>query len=184
MYRMISRFNKFAGNKILGWLLMNPNARIHLNELARELGVSPSTVMKYSNLFENAGIVTLEKGGTAHFVILNNEKPLVKELKKCTVLLLLNEYGIDDVARTAVSVALYGSASSGTFSEASDLDIMVIGQDEQVDRDKVLGIQEKIGKNIQLTVIPWYKFEKMKKEHDPFIRNVIENHILLRGAEL
>lgn len=181
---MISEFNKFAGNKILGWLLMNPNARIYLNELARELGVSPATVMKYSNLFENAGIVTLEKAGTAHFVILDNNKPLVRELKKCTVLLLLNEYGIDDVARSAVSVALYGSASFGTFSEASDLDIMVIGENNQVDTDKILEIQEKIGKTIQLTVIPWHKFEKMKKENNPFIRNVIENHILLSGVEL
>jgi len=181
---MIPEFNKFAGNKILGWLLMNPNARIYINELARELGVSPATVMKYSNLFEHSGIVTIEKSGTAHLVILNNDKPLVKELKKCTILLLLNEYGVDDIARDAISVALYGSASTGTFNEASDLDIMVIGEEKEVDRDKVLEIQEKIGKNIQLTIIPWHKFEKMKKENDPFIINVIQKHILLSGVEL
>jgi len=181
---MISEFNKFAGNKILGWLLMNPDSRIHINELARELGASPATVLKYSNLFEETGIVTMEKAGTARLVILNNENPIVKELKKCTILLLLNEHKIDQIAKDAISVALYGSASSGTFSEESDLDILVIGDADQVDKDKVLEIQEKIRKTIQLTIIPWHTFEKMKKENEPFIKNVIENHVLLSGVEL
>ena len=181
---MIPEFNKFAGNKILGWLLMNPNARTSINKLARELAASPATVMRYSNLFSDVGLVTIEKAGTAHLLALNNENPIVIELKKCAILLILNEYSICDIAREAVSIALYGSAMTGTFTGASDLDILIIGEDDQVDRDKVLEIQEKIGREIQLTVIPWHKFEKMKKENDPFIMNVIENHILLSGAEL
>ncbi|WP_421908532.1 nucleotidyltransferase domain-containing protein [Methanolacinia petrolearia] len=181
---MIPEFNKFAGNKILGWLLMNPDANIGINELARELGASPATVMRYSNIFSDTGLVTIEKAGTAHLIRLNNSKPVVIELKKCVVLLLLNDYGIYDIAGEAVSIALYGSAASGKFTGASDLDIMVIGEEDQVDRDKVLEIQEKIGREIQLTVIPWHKFERMKKENDPFIINVIKDHLLLSGAEL
>ena len=181
---MIQEFNKFAGNKILGWLLMNPDANIGINELARELAASPATVMRYSNLFSDAGLVTIEKAGTAHLIRLNSGNPVVIELKKCAVILLLNDYGTCDIAGEAVSIALYGSAASGKFTGASDLDILVVGEEEQVNRDKVLEIQEKIGREIQLTVIPWHKFERMKKENDPFIRNVIDNHILLSGAEL
>ncbi|WP_048152715.1 nucleotidyltransferase domain-containing protein [Methanolacinia paynteri] len=181
---MIPEFNKFAGNKILGWLLMNPDANIGINELARELAASPATVMRYSNIFSGSGLVTIEKAGTAHLIRLNNERAVVIELKKCAVILLLNDYGICDIAGEVVSIALYGSAASGKFTGASDLDILVIGEESQVDRDKVLEIQEKIGREIQLTVIPWHKFERMKKENDPFIRSVIEDHILLSGAEL
>jgi len=238
---MIPEFNTFAGNKILQWLLMNPDSRFHINELARELGISPSTVLRYANVFQEAGIVTIEKTGTAHQIILKNEKPVVKELKKCAILLLLNEYGIEEIAgdrrdstkdgrdrtedstdhnedRTehlsneiagrketnsvsengestyavsghtgslnVMSVALYGSAASGTFNDASDLDILVIGEEDHVDKDKILNIQEKIGKPIQLTVIPWYRFERKKKEGDPFVQSILENHILLFGAEL
>lgn len=220
---MIPEFNTFAGNKILQWLLMNPDSRFHINELARELGISPSTVLRYANVFQEAGIVTIEKTGTAHQIILSNEKPVVKELKKCAILLLLNEYGIEEIAGDStdrsgemseeiigrnetnvvaengestyavsghrgspniISVALYGSAASGTFNDASDLDILIIGEADHVDKDKILSIQEKIGKPIQLTVIPWHRFERKKKEGDPFIKSVLENHILLFGAEL
>jgi hypothetical protein len=181
---MISEFNKFAGNKILHWLLMNPNARIYINELARETGSSPSTVLRYSRIFMDAGIVTIQKVANAHLIILNTDHPVVKELKRCTILLLLDEYGIKDIAGNAMSIALYGSAASGTFSEASDIDILVAGTEEQVNRGKILEIQEKIRKNIQLTVIPWYRLEKMKKEKDPFIMSLICNHILLCGMEL
>ncbi|WP_292616948.1 nucleotidyltransferase domain-containing protein [Methanocalculus sp. MSAO_Arc1] len=83
-----------------------------------------------------------------------------------------------------ISVALYGSAASGTFNDTSDLDILVIGEVDHVDKDKILSIQEKIGRPIQLTVIPWYRFERKKKEGDPFVQSVLENHILLFGAEL
>lgn len=225
---MIPEFNTFAGNKILQWLLMNPDSRFHINELARELGISPSTVLRYANVFQEAGIVTIEKTGTAHQIILKNEKPVVKELKKCAILLLLNEYGIEEIAGdrreltedisdeitgrneinvvsenfvsendestyavsghegslNVMSVALYGSAASGTFSDASDLDILVIGEADHVDKDTILAIQKKIGRPIQLTVIPWYRFERKKKEGDPFVQSVLENHILLFGAEL
>jgi hypothetical protein len=225
---MIPEFNTFAGNKILQWLLMNPDSRFHINELARELGISPSTVLRYANVFQEAGIVTIEKTGTAHQIILKNEKPVVKELKKCAILLLLNEYGIEEIAGdrreltedmsdeitgrneindvsenfvsendestyavsghegslNVMSVALYGSAASGTFNDTSDLDILVIGEADHVDKDTILAIQKKIGRPIQLTVIPWYRFERKKKEGDPFVQSVLENHILLFGAEL
>ncbi|HIJ05894.1 MAG: Uncharacterized protein XE11_1781 [Methanomicrobiales archaeon 53_19] len=220
---MIPEFNTFAGNKILQWLLMNPDSRFHINELARELGISPSTVLRYANVFQEAGIVTIEKTGTAHQILLKNEKPVVKELKKCAILLLLNEYGIEEIAGdrreltedmsdeitgrneindvsendestyavsghegslNVMSVALYGSAASGTFNDTSDLDILVIGEADHVDKDTILAIQKKIGRPIQLTVIPWYRFERKKKEGDPFVQSVLENHILLFGAEL
>jgi predicted nucleotidyltransferase/DNA-binding transcriptional ArsR family regulator len=225
---MIPEFNTFAGNKILQWLLTNPDSRFHINELARELGISPSTVLRYANVFQEAGIVTIEKTGTAHQIILKNEKPVVKELKKCAILLLLNEYGIEEIAGdrreltedmsdeitgrneindvsenfvsendestyavsghegslNVMSVALYGSAASGTFNDTSDLDILVIGEADHVDKDTILAIQKKIGRPIQLTVIPWYRFERKKKEGDPFVQSVLENHILLFGAEL
>ncbi len=112
---MIPEFNTFAGNKILKWHLMNPDSRLHINELARELGISPSTVLRYANLFQKAGIVTIHRIGTAHQIILNNEKPLVKELKKCAILLLLNEYGIEEIARE-ISEEFSGEGS-GEISE-------------------------------------------------------------------
>lgn len=181
---MISEFNKFAGNKILGWFLLNPDASTSINELARELGLSPATALKYSGLLSDSGLVTIEKVGTAHLLTLNNDRPIVIELKKCAVLLMLIDYGIQEIAVEAISVALYGSASAGTFGGSSDLDILVIGEEHQINREKVLEIQERMGKEIQLTVVPWYKFEKMKDESDPFIMNVIGNHVLISGAEL
>jgi predicted nucleotidyltransferase len=181
---MIEEFRKFAGNKILGWLLMHPSTPVSINELARNLSVSPATVLKYVNLFEEALLVSRRTAGTAHHIIVNNESPLVCQLKKCAMLLLLHDAGIREIAPGAVSIALYGSMASGRFDEKSDIDLLVLGEEKDVDRDRVLAIQEKLGIPVQLTVLPWHSFETLKEKNDPFVRTVLENHVLISGSGL
>ena len=45
-------------------------------------------------------------------------------------------------------------------------------------------LMEKIGKEIQLNVIPIIKWEQMKKDRDPFAESIIRNHVLIKGVEL
>ena len=69
-------------------------------------------------------------------------------------------------------------------AEKSDIDILIIGDEKNVKRELVVDIMKKIDKEIQLNVIPIIKWEKMKKDKDNFVKNIIRNHILIKGAEL
>lgn len=180
---MLSEFRKFVGFKILEFFALNPSRETYIRELARELGISTRSAKIYCDLFENKNILKSYKKGNLRLFKLNNEDFAVKEIKKFCFVLLLKEFEIEKIAK-ASSLAIYGSFASGDFDERSDLDILVIGDNSDVDREFVLMLEKKLKRKIQLTVIPYYKWEKMKKEKNKFAESVIANHILIKGAEL
>ncbi|MEN6611350.1 MAG: nucleotidyltransferase domain-containing protein [Methanoregulaceae archaeon] len=181
---MMAEFRKFAGNKILDWLLMHPTTPVSINELARILSVSPATVLRYVNLLENNGLVFRKPAGTAHQIFLNQDSPLVLPLKKSAALLRLWDAGIRKIAPAAISVAVYGSIASGAFDEKSDLDLLILGEEPDVDRAQVIALQEEMERQVQLTVLPWHQFETLKGNHDPFLKSVLANHVLIHGVPL
>ena len=77
-----------------------------------------------------------------------------------------------------------GAYASGNYDEQSDIDILIIGEERHVKRDIVVNIMNDIGKEIQITVVPLTKWEKMKRDRDPFAESILRNHILIKGAEL
>ena len=79
---MIDEFNKFVGNKILGWFLSNPTTAVNMNELARELEVSPGSVKKFSDMFCREHILNMEKIGTVHIFTFNNSELFGERAKK------------------------------------------------------------------------------------------------------
>lgn len=181
---MIDDLRKCAGNKILEWLIMHPTTPVSINELARFLSISPATVLRYIRHMEEFGLVILKPAGTAHLIQLKTDSPLSRPLKASTILLLLWNAGIAHIAPNAVSVALYGSMASGTFDEKSDMDILVLGTESDVDRDCILRIETETNHQVQLTVLPWSRFETLKEAHDPFIESLLANHVLIQGAPL
>ena len=68
--------------------------------------------------------------------------------------------------------------------EPSDLDILVVGEEADVNRDQVLRIQESIDRQIQLTVLPHLDWVRMKKRKDRFAESILCNHVLIKGEEL
>ena len=180
----MDEFSKFVGNKILGWFLSHPTISVNMNELARELEVSPGSVKRFADLFYGEHIVDMEKIGTAHMFTLNNSSHVVKELKKTFMVLKLWEGKLGELAPNAISLAVYGSMASGNFDEKSDIDVLVIGTEQDVDYTIVPEIETKVGHELQVTVIPYYEWESRKGNGDPFVLSVLAKHILFEGAEL
>ena len=120
---MIDEFNKCVGNKILGWFLSHPTSSININELSRELVVSPGSVKRFTDLFYREQLVDMEKIGTAHMFTLNNSSYIARELKKTFMVLKLWEGKLEELAPNAISLAVYGSIASGSFDEKSDIDV-------------------------------------------------------------
>ena len=99
-------------------------------------------------------------------------------------LLRLKDLGAERIAEGCTSLAVYGSFASWNLDERSDLDILVIGEESDVDRDCALVLESALGREVQLTVLPYYKWEAMKNEGDRFAESVLRNHVLVTGAEL
>jgi len=181
---MIKEFRSYVGNRILGWFLTHPTRHLSMNELARELGVSVGSVKRYADLLVHDDLVTLTQAGTAHLLSLNNDEPVVRELKRSCMVLLLRENGITGIAPNAISLALYGSITTGTYDEKSDIDILIIGDEGEVLFDRVPAIEQEIGYELQVTVVPYHRWEEKKRTGDTFTTSVLARHILLAGVEL
>jgi len=181
---MLQEFEKFVGFRVLAWFLTHPTGEIHINKLARELGVSPGSVKSYADAFERDGLLTVTRLGTARLLSLDNDSFAARELKRACMALLLIRAGIEEIAPESIAVAIYGSTAAGTFDEQSDIDILIIGDESQVDHDRVPALEAETDREVQLTVVPYYRWERMKEEGDPFVTSVLQNHMLVRGARL
>jgi len=181
---MLTEFKKFAGFKILIYFLFNSDLEIHIKELARKLKISPSTAKYYCDFLKKENILEKDKKGNMVIFSLNNSSMYVKELKKTYTLIYLKDLGIETLNKKHMSIAVYGSYSSGEFNEKSDLDILIIGKKKEVNKDLVLKLEKKFEKEIQLTILSYYEWEKMKKNKDAFALEVLSNHILIKGVEL
>lgn len=184
IYCMFREFEKFVGFRVLAWFLTHPTGEIHINKLAREIGVSPASVKAYADAFERDGLITVTRLGTARLLSLDNDSFAVRELKRACMALLLARAGIEDLAPESIAVAVYGSTAAGTFDERSDIDILIIGDESQVDHGRVPALEAETDREVQLTVVPYYRWERMKEEGDPFVASVLQNHMLVRGTRL
>ncbi|GAB7014860.1 nucleotidyltransferase domain-containing protein [Methanogenium cariaci] len=88
------------------------------------------------------------------------------------------------IAPGCISLALYGSGARGTYDEKSDIDLLVVGEESCVRYDAVQAVEEELGFELQVTVIPYYRWEQMLESDDVFARNVFRDHILLGGVRL
>ena len=93
------------------------------------------------------------------------------------ILAIAEKYGVRNVR-------IFGSVARGEADDRSDLDLLVIGEESDVDRDRILEIESALGREAQLTVIPYYRWEAMKNEGDRFAESVLRNHVLIKGVEL
>ena len=181
---ILSVFRKFAGFKLLEFFLFNPGKEFHLKEIARRANLSPSTVKFYGELFLKFKILEERKAGNQRFFRLNSEDYLIKRLKTTYGALLIKSLFLEEIAPDALTIAAYGGFVRGEFDRNSDLDVLVIGDEKALVMEKLRQKEEQAGLEIEVSIYPFHVWDKMKKESNPFVRSVLENHIIIKGEGL
>jgi uncharacterized protein len=173
-----------VGVRVLEYFLAHPNQEIYLRQLSLKLKISISSAKIYCDDFLKEGLVLEQRKGNLRLFRLNREDFAAKKMILTYQLMLLRQAGLNDVTKGSASLAIYGSYAAGNFNERSDLDILVVGEEADVNRDQVLRIQESIDRQIQLTVLPHLDWARMKKRKDRFVESILCNHVLIKGEEL
>ena len=66
----------------------------------------------------------------------------------------------------------FWSFARGDIDERSDLDLLVIGEESDRNRDGILKLQNSLGREVQLTVIQYYRWKTIKKKGDTLHRRI------------
>jgi len=174
--------------EILSVFLMNPKRELYVREVERLTGEDYKNVSMELRNLEEIGLLSSRNEGNLKYFSLNKGFVIYEELKS----IFMKTKGAVGILREAVSTKrhidyafIYGSFATGEERTESDIDVMVIGG---ISLEEVLalirGPEEKLSREINVSLYDLQEMRKRVKDRDSFIMEVLEgSKIMLVGDE-
>ena len=156
---------------------MRAGEKLSQREIAKILGVSPTSVANSVKKLEQKNLVKVEKVRIINFVSFNREEQKAFELKRAENLKNIYISGLSTYLEKELAggtIILFGSYSRGEDTNTSDIDIAVIGR-----KDKILHSEEYEKILNRRINVNFYKSWKVIGKN---LKNNILNGILLYGG--
>ena len=172
------RISELLGKKstiiLLRYFLEHPTEVVHAEKLGKRIKLSRKAMFDGLHSLQEAGILDLDEIGRMKRYCLMRDTPVVRQLK---ILFTVDDIMpfLEGLRGSGVEVYLYGSAARGEDTEASDIDLLIIGG---VDRKKALGAirAEKRLKPIYLTFV---EYSALARKDKAFYERVEKDRIRL-----
>lgn len=167
---------------------MNPERELYVREVERLTGEDYKNVSMELRNLEEIGLLSSRNEGNLKYFSLNKGFVIYEELKS----IFMKTKGAVGIIREAVSTKrhidyafIYGSFATGEERAESDIDVMVIGG---ISLEEVLrlirGPEEKLSREINVSLYDLQEMRKRVKDRNPFIMEVLEgSKIMLVGDE-
>jgi DNA-binding transcriptional ArsR family regulator len=164
---------------LLAALILHPDRWSYASDLARHLGVTPSTIQRDLSAFAEAGILERRTEGRQVYYRPNASCSILPELQS----LLLKTAGLVDVLRDAlephrkdITVAfVHGSLVRGDEVADSDADVMVIGRATLSSLvDKLREAETKLARPVNVNVYSVREYAKKFAEGNHFVLAVTD----------
>jgi len=170
--------------KILTEFTSDYNGRLYGSAIASKLNMNQKTVSNVLNKLEKQNILKFKQEGKNKYYFLNKLNPSTKEMIKLVEvnkrIVLFEKYKklsplFLEIEKRAKGITLiFGSYANFTNNEKSDLDVFSEGSILDVSDLETLY-------NIKINIV---KSRKDKfKPNDLFLKEIISNHIILKGVE-
>ena len=169
--------------QVLAALLLEPGRSLHLRELARLVGSHAGTLAREVDKLTQAGLLLrTDQGNQAHY-----------RLSPELAALLRKTHGVVPALRTALQpladrIALafvYGSVASGTATEHSDVDVLLVGTADFVAVVQALyPLHEQLGREVNPVIWAPQELADKARAGDAFVRDVLHKPKLwIQGDE-
>jgi len=173
---------------LLGLFFNNPDDKFYLREIARHIGKDAAGIKRELDNLVEMGLLSKENRGVQKYYFVNKNSPIFSEMKG----LIFKTTGVQGAMKASLSrlkgvhaAFIYGSYAKGTEKEDSNINLMVIGQANITElNDMVMGLEEKLKREIDYLVFDEQEYRKRKESRDPFIRDLLKGKkIFLVGRE-
>ena len=174
---------------VLGTLLLSPERRWYLSDLAQHLRVSPSSLQRELASLAEAEILCREIDGNRVYYWANPAHPLLPELQG----VFAKTTGLADKVCEALRpfwdeielAFIFGSVARGERTAASDVDVLIVGSVSMA--ELALPLRE-LERTLQIPVnVTHYtaaEFREKRRQNNHFLQTVLQGRkILLKGAE-
>jgi predicted nucleotidyltransferase len=176
--------------RVLGVLFASPSRSFYANEIIALARSGTGAVQRELSRLEAAGLVTVTRVGRQKHYRANERAPVFEELRA----LVLKTSGLADVLREALqpmsgrirAAFVYGSIAKGQDTAASDIDLMVVGED--LTYGDLFGVLEtasaRLGRKIAPTIYAPRDLSRRARRGNAFVSRVLEQpKIWLLGGE-
>jgi predicted nucleotidyltransferase len=174
---------------ILATLLLQPKREWYFRDLAKHLGLRPSSLTRELRNLVDGGILRRREDGNRVYYQAEPDCPFLPELRG----LMLKTAGLVEVLREAlepvaghiVSAFVYGSIARGEELPDSDIDLMVIGATTRFELTKALQEAERrLARPVNSTVYKADEFAEKVASDDHFVRAVLDrDKLFVLGCE-
>ena len=180
----------FSGyrRQILALLLLRPEERFYVREIARLTGVVPGSLHRELKQLHDAGLLLREEAGNQVRYCANRECPIFAELAS----IFRKTAGLADVLREAllpldgkVELAfVFGSVAQGQERSGSDIDLLVLGTVDFVAlAGALVETHALLGREVNPVVMSREEFVHKFHAGDRFVRRIAgEAKIFVKGG--
>jgi predicted nucleotidyltransferase len=163
---------------ILALLFTHADESFYLREIVRLSGAGLGPVQRELKKLAESRIVTREKRGRQVYYQANREGPIFRDLKS----LIIRTAGLADVLKGAllplgedIELAfVYGSFASATERKSSDIDVMIVGNvDEMALHRAVRRAEEQLGRAVNYTLMSRDELNRRRSDKGGFVSRVI-----------
>lgn len=174
---------------ILGLLLLRPDERFHVRELARITGFQAGTLNRQLKRLKEAGILRAEKHGNQVFYSANQASTIFEELaslfRKTSGLLYHLQDALAPMWKEIDLALIFGSVAKGTAKPQSDLDILVV---TDLGLREIVGLlsplSETLNREINPVVMSAEKFASGLKSKDRLLERINdEPKLFVKGTQ-
>ena len=169
--------------QVLSLFLVRPEERYHLREVARRTGKAVGTIQAELASLEQAGILTKTVSGNRTYYQADSKCAIYPELRR----IILKTVGLVDVLRQRLSplsgkitaAFVYGSMASGEAGPQSDVDLMVVGDVDDMELHAAVSeAEEALGRTVNYTHMSAGEFKERRAEEEGFVPRLLSGQRL------
>lgn len=165
---------------VLSATVLQPEKWWYLSDLARHLGVTPSSIQRELSSLAEAGVLERRRDGNRVYVRPDPACPFLPDLQG----LLTKTAGVADAVRQLLEpfaprirlALLYGSTARGEERSGSDIDLLVVGDVRLSELAPSLqGAEKMLARPVNATVYSEKEFAQRRKEGHHFLDTVLRS---------
>ncbi|HAU0159883.1 TPA: nucleotidyltransferase domain-containing protein [Legionella pneumophila] len=175
--------------RVLALLLLHPDERYHVREIARLTNTTAGTLHRELSKLAQSKVLLREQSGNQVYYQANRNFPIYTELanilKKTSGLVDVLFDFLTPLAKKIEVAFVFGSVAKGTENLGSDIDVLIIGEVDFTEAVAALyAAQASLGREINPKIYSREQWKSSLQKQDLFIQEVLNNpKLFIMGAE-